>query len=186
MISRGHRSVARIISSPRKDRTLRLRLAREQGLDEIAGIERPQVVDAFADADETDRQLHLLGNCENNAALGGADELGEDEAGATYRLVELARLIERNLAGAGVDHAQGLVRRGGLEFWLLAFDGGGGGRGGRRRGGAARRGGGGRGGAARRRRRRRGGGGRGRSGRAGRRERGGGGARAPGRQRRHC
>src|SRR3569833_1855803 len=122
MISRGHRSVARIISSPRKDRTLRLRLAREQGLDEIAGIERPQVVDAFADADETDRQLHLLGNCENNAALGGAVELGEDEAGETYRLVELARLIERILAGAGVDHEQGLVRRGGLELGHHAFD----------------------------------------------------------------
>src|SRR3569623_253952 len=123
MISRGHRSVARIISSPRKDRTLRLlRLAREQGLDEIAGIEGPQVIDAFADADETDRQLHLLGNCEDDAALGGAVELGEDEAGETYRLVELARLIERILAGAGVDHEQGLVRRGGLELGHHAFD----------------------------------------------------------------
>src|SRR3569832_373714 len=122
MISRGHRSVARIISSPRKDRTLRLRLAREQGLDEIAGIERPQVVDAFADADETDRQLHLLGNCEKKAAHGGAVELGEDAAGETYRRVVLARLFVRSLAGAGGVLVQGLVRRGGLVFGHLAFD----------------------------------------------------------------
>ena len=48
---------------------------------------------------------------EHDAALGGAVELGEHDAGDVDRLGELARLGEAVLAGGGVEHEQHLLER---------------------------------------------------------------------------
>ena len=46
-------------------------LAGEQGVDKLARIEIAQVVELFADADETDRDLDLPADIGHDAALGG-------------------------------------------------------------------------------------------------------------------
>src|SRR5262249_33829471 len=50
-------------------------------LDELVRIERPQVGDFLADPDKPHRNLQFVADPENHAALGGAVELGEDDAG---------------------------------------------------------------------------------------------------------
>ena len=59
-----------------------LRLFREERFDVGLRVERLQVVELLADADELDRQAELLLDAEDRAALGGAVELGQDDAGA--------------------------------------------------------------------------------------------------------
>ena len=54
---------------------------REQRVDELLGTEGLQVVDLFANADEAQRLGALAGDGGHHAALGGAVELGEHEAG---------------------------------------------------------------------------------------------------------
>ena len=49
----------------------------EQGLHEFLGRERPQIVDALADADETQRNRLVARNGGDGAAFGGAVQLGE-------------------------------------------------------------------------------------------------------------
>ena len=61
-------------------RQRRLPLLLEQRVDVLLRRERDQVVDAFADADVADRQLQIVGDRDGDAALGGAIELGEDDA----------------------------------------------------------------------------------------------------------
>src|SRR5262249_35893859 len=60
---------------------------REQGLDIGFRVERLQVFELFADADETHWQSELLLDREDRAALGSAVELGEDDARAVDRLL---------------------------------------------------------------------------------------------------
>ena len=69
----------------------------------------------FADADEADRQAEFAGDGDDDAALGGAVELGEDDAGDAGGLGEQTRLLQAVLAGGGVDDKQGLVRGAGDE-----------------------------------------------------------------------
>src|SRR5207247_2364012 len=76
-----------------------------QRLGEIARDERAQVVDVFAYADEQKRNGPLPRDRANHPALGGAIELGDDEAGEAERVVEGLDLRERVLPGVGVEHA---------------------------------------------------------------------------------
>ena len=64
----------------------------EQLLHERVRVERLHVVDLLADADELHRQAELLLDGEDRAALGGAVELREHDAGALHRLRELLGL----------------------------------------------------------------------------------------------
>src|SRR2546429_5388238 len=50
----------------------------EQRASEVVGVERPQVLEALADADQLDRHAELLRDGERDAPLRGSVELGED------------------------------------------------------------------------------------------------------------
>src|ERR1051326_7713802 len=60
----------------------------KQFLDVIVGVENLQVVELLAHADELDRQVELFLDAEDRASLGGAVELGQDDASAVDRLLE--------------------------------------------------------------------------------------------------
>ena len=67
----------------------------------------------LADADQLHRDAELGLDGEHDAALGGAVELGEHDAGDVDRLGELAGLREAVLAGGRVEHEQHLLERAG-------------------------------------------------------------------------
>ena len=60
----------------------------EQGGHERVGVERQEVADLLADADEADGHLERVLDGEDDAALGGRVELGQDDPGQPDRLVE--------------------------------------------------------------------------------------------------
>ena len=78
---------------------------------EVGRVERPQVVELLADPDQLDRDAQLVGDRERDPALGGAVELGQDEAADRDRLGEQAGLAKTVLAGGRVHREQRLVRR---------------------------------------------------------------------------
>src|SRR5438105_5320311 len=94
----------------------------EQGADEFVRIELLQIRHRFADADVAHGDLQLVADADDHAALGGAVELGEHEAGHAQRLVEQPRLLDGVLPGGGVDHQQHLVRRARVRFLQRALD----------------------------------------------------------------
>ena len=53
--------------------------AGQQRAGEVVGVERAQVLELLADADQLDRDAELVGDRQRDAALGGAVELGEDD-----------------------------------------------------------------------------------------------------------
>ena len=67
--------------------------------------------DLLADPDVADGQVQLARDGDHDAALGGAVELGQHDAGDAGGLGELARLLQAVLAGGGVQHQQHFVRR---------------------------------------------------------------------------
>src|ERR1041384_901248 len=77
----------------------------------IAGIERPEVVEPFADADQLDRQAELVGDRDRDSAFRGAVQLRQRDARDLNRLAEEPRLLKAVLAGRRVDHEQRLVWR---------------------------------------------------------------------------
>src|SRR5687768_18575589 len=81
---------------------------REQRLHVRVRIEQLQVLRLFADADELHRQVELLLDAEDRAPLGGAVELGQDDAGALHRFLEHLRLDDRVLSGGGVEDQEHL------------------------------------------------------------------------------
>src|SRR5262249_32042114 len=83
----------------------------EQGVDELARVELPEVVDPLPHADVADGKAELGGDGDHDPPLGGAVELGEDDPGHVERLHEGPRLRETVLAGRRVECQQGLVRR---------------------------------------------------------------------------
>ena len=68
----------------------------------------------LADADELDGQVDRLADGDDDAPLGGAVELGEDDAGAADRLGEDLGLADRVLAVGGVEDEQDLVGEPGI------------------------------------------------------------------------
>ena len=66
--------------------------------------------------------LQPLRDGENHAALGGAVELGDDQAGHAQPLVEFLRLRDRILPDGSVEHQQHLVRCARVEAREHALD----------------------------------------------------------------
>ena len=89
----------------------RMGSAAEDGVHERRRVERRQVVRALAEPDQLHRDAELALHGDHDAALGGAVELGEHDAGDAGGLSEEAGLLEAILAGGGVDDEQGLVGR---------------------------------------------------------------------------
>src|SRR5262249_40591636 len=92
------------------------RSRREQRLDVLLRIERLQILELLADADELHRQIELALDAEDGAALGGAVELCEDDAGTLDRLLELLRPHNRILTARSVEHEKDFMRRAGNAF----------------------------------------------------------------------
>ena len=89
----------------------------EQGVDEGVRIEGKDVFHFFADAGEDDRQAELGGDGEHDAALGGAVELSENDAGDASGFGEEAGLLQAVLAGGGIHDEQRLMRCAGDQFF---------------------------------------------------------------------
>src|SRR5580693_3859640 len=83
----------------------------DQGTGEVVRRERRQIVDALAEADEMHRHFEPLRDGDQNAAAGGAVELGHDEAGDADDFAENLDLRQRVLADGGVEHQQHRMRR---------------------------------------------------------------------------
>ena len=77
---------------------------------EVLRVERREVIDLLADANGVDRQAELVGECDEDAALRGAVELGHDEARDVRKIAEGLDLGERVLARGGVEDEEGVVR----------------------------------------------------------------------------
>ena len=75
------------------------------------GDERPKIVDAFADADEQQRNRPLTRDRRDDPAFRSAVELGQHESGEAERVVEGLHLRERVLPRIRIQHQQHLVRR---------------------------------------------------------------------------
>src|SRR4051812_42683658 len=86
-------------------------LRREQRFGEVVGVERPQVLELLADADQLDRDPELVGDRQRDASLGRPVELREDDPGDVDGLAEELRLTDAVLTGGRVHGHQGLVRR---------------------------------------------------------------------------
>jgi hypothetical protein len=65
----------------------------EEGLDEARPVKGLKIIYFFANADVPDRNAQFLLNTDNDAALGGAIELREDDAAYVGRFFENARLL---------------------------------------------------------------------------------------------
>ena len=74
-------------------------------------LERRQVVGALAEADQLDRHAELALYGDHDAALGGAVELGQHDAGDVDDLAEDAGLDHAVLAGGRVEDEQHLGDR---------------------------------------------------------------------------
>src|SRR6185312_2973893 len=66
----------------------------EQGVHERVGVERRQVVDPLAQADQLDRHTELTLHSDDDAALGGAVQLGQHDAGDIDDLGEHPGLLQ--------------------------------------------------------------------------------------------
>ena len=84
----------------------------QQCVHECFGVERCQVVRAFAQADELDGNAELLLNSDHDAALCRAVKLGQHDTGHVHDLTEDLRLDHAVLAGRRVDDQEHLGHRG--------------------------------------------------------------------------
>src|SRR5207237_10453612 len=74
---------------------------------EILRIERPQVVELLADADQLHRQAELVGDRNRDTAFRGAVELRQRDTGDADRLAEEAGLLEPVLPCRRLDDGPG-------------------------------------------------------------------------------
>ncbi len=84
--------------------------------------EGDQVIDALTHADEPHGQAQPLLDRHDTAALGGAVQLGQDDAGGVCRLAELPGLADGVLARDGIQHQQGLQTGLGAGLFDAAAD----------------------------------------------------------------
>src|SRR3954453_14577331 len=105
------RMTARITQKTHGSMYLHGRCLGEQCAGEVVGVERTQIVELLADADQLHRDAQLAGDRERDPALRGAVELGQDDAVDRHRLREELGLAQAVLAGRRVDDQQRLVRR---------------------------------------------------------------------------
>src|SRR5215210_7993984 len=83
-------------------------LPAHEGLGECPRLERRQVVGPLPQADQLHRDAELALDRDDDAALGRAVELGQDDAGDVDGLGEDPRLDDAVLAGRGVEDEQHL------------------------------------------------------------------------------
>src|SRR2546423_1783772 len=85
---------------------------RQERIDERARLHRDQIAGLLTHPEELHRQLQLVHDREDRAALGGAVELGDHDPGDLGRLGELAGLHDRVLARGPIQPPEGAVAPG--------------------------------------------------------------------------
>src|SRR5216683_756880 len=98
---------------PGRGRFMAWRSAQDR-VDEGGRLERRQVVGALAEADQLDGHAQFPLDSDDDPALGGAVELGQDDPRDVHHLSEHPRLAESVLAGGGVKDQQDLIHGGAL------------------------------------------------------------------------
>src|SRR5580704_13910648 len=88
----------------------------EERVDIGLGIEGDEVVDLFACPYETDWEIQLVGDGDDDAAFCGAVELRKYYSGDAGVAPEFAGLIQAVLACGGVEDEKDIVRRAGNNF----------------------------------------------------------------------
>src|SRR6185437_12271697 len=73
-------------------------------------VENHQIIDLFTDSDVTNGQIKLLRDGNRNAALCGAVEFRQNDAGDIGNLHKLTCLFEAILTRYGVDNKQSFMR----------------------------------------------------------------------------
>ncbi len=86
------------------------------------GVEHAEILALLAHADEADGDFQLLRDGEHHAALGGAVELGDHQAGHAQALVEFLGLRHGVLPDGAVEHQQHFMRRAGIQAGEHALD----------------------------------------------------------------
>src|SRR5206468_4406828 len=89
---------------------LRAALARDERAREVLCVERAQILERLADADQLHWQAELVRDRDRDAALGAPVELREGDARHADGVLEEARLLDGVLTRGRVDHEQRLVR----------------------------------------------------------------------------
>src|SRR5262249_47602684 len=84
-------------------------------------LERCEIVDLFAGADEARWDSKFILDRHDNAAFAAAVEFRHNQASESKRIVELACLTERVAARGRIDNEQRLMRRVRIEFAQGAF-----------------------------------------------------------------
>src|SRR6266705_758698 len=72
---------------------MRATLTGDERAGKVVRVERPEIFQSFADADELDGQGELVGDRDGDAAFRAAVELGQRDAGDADGLAEEARLL---------------------------------------------------------------------------------------------
>src|ERR1700732_1270898 len=88
----------------------------EERVDIGLRVEGDEVVDFFAGADKADGEVQFAGDGDNDAAFGGAVELGKHDTGNARVPPKLAGLVETILAGGRVENQENVMRRAGNNF----------------------------------------------------------------------
>ena len=88
----------------------------EERVDIGLRVEGDEVVDFFAGADEAYGEIEFAGDGDDDAAFGGAVELGQHDSGDASVAPEFAGLVEAILACGRVENEQDIVRRAGNNF----------------------------------------------------------------------
>src|SRR3970040_2973673 len=91
------------IQKNRPFRAKNLRLILKKGLDEPGRVEGLEIFDLFADADVFYRKSQFGLNADDDAALGGAVEFGQHDAGDIGRFLKNARLLQPVLSRGRVQ-----------------------------------------------------------------------------------
>jgi hypothetical protein len=103
---------------PERSRRTRCKRSRFRSRDQpgyLVRIERAEILERLADADGVDRQAELLRRRDQHAAFRRAVQLGHHQPGDAGVAAEHLDLVERILAGGGIEHQHHVVRRGGVE-----------------------------------------------------------------------
>src|SRR5438874_965151 len=87
----------------------------------FARVERREVVDLFAGADESRWNFQFILDRDHDSAFAAAIEFSHDQTGKPEGLMKFARLTERITAGGCIDHEKNFMRRSRIGFGQGAF-----------------------------------------------------------------
>ena len=94
-------------------------VGRKKSFNKFVGVEISEIVNLFADADKTDRQVHLPGDAGNNSSFGRTVKFGQRHTGNANGVIEQLGLGDTILTSGCIYDQQHFVRS---TFELLVHD----------------------------------------------------------------